>query len=87
MTGITDDQIRDFWRNAGGSFHGPHVEHATMEEAKFLPFMRKLLRLVVAYADADCVEGHTRFCSIHGKDKCICGFTELSAAFDDIAEI
>lgn len=31
------------WRAAGGAFHGPHVEHAYMEEAKFLPFMRNLL--------------------------------------------
>jgi len=39
---ITDEDIRKMWREAGGSFHGPNVEHATMPEALFLPYMRAL---------------------------------------------
>lgn len=39
----SDDEIRQLWRAAGGDFHGPHVEHAFMEETKFLIYMRKLL--------------------------------------------
>lgn len=37
---ITDTEIRASWRAAGGNFYGPHVETASMPEAKFLPFMR-----------------------------------------------
>lgn len=37
---VSDAEIRDDWRKAGGGFHGPHVEHAYIEEAKFLPYMR-----------------------------------------------
>jgi hypothetical protein len=37
---LSNAEIRRIWREAGGGFHGPHVEHAYMEEAKFLPFMR-----------------------------------------------
>jgi hypothetical protein len=40
---IGNDEIRAIWRKAGGGFHGPHVEQAYMEEAKFLLFMRELL--------------------------------------------
>jgi hypothetical protein len=40
---INDDAIRQMWRAAGGDFHGPHIEHAFMEERKFLPFMRQLI--------------------------------------------
>lgn len=35
-------EIRAKWREAGGKFHGPHVETGTMEEAKLLPFLAGL---------------------------------------------
>lgn len=41
---ISDDQLRELWRKAGGSFHGPIVEHGSIEEAKLLPFLRSLLQ-------------------------------------------
>jgi hypothetical protein len=40
---ISDEEIREMWRRAGGAFHGPHVEQAYMEKQKFLAFMRQLL--------------------------------------------
>lgn len=40
---ITDEAIRKLWRDAGGSFYGPRVEHANIRESDFLPFMRALL--------------------------------------------
>lgn len=40
---ITDEAIRKLWRDAGGSFYGPRVEHANIKESDFLPFMRGLL--------------------------------------------
>jgi hypothetical protein len=40
---MTDKEIRDLWRKAGGKFHGPNVEHGYMEEAKLLPFLRRLI--------------------------------------------
>ena len=43
MTDITDEAIRKLWRDAGGSFYGPRVEHANIKESDFLPFMRALL--------------------------------------------
>ncbi len=39
--GHTDDELRDLWKNAGGLFHGPHVETGTMPEATLLPMLRK----------------------------------------------
>lgn len=39
----TDEDLRKIWRDAGGSFHGPHVETGTMPEAKLLPFLRVLV--------------------------------------------
>lgn len=44
MSEHTPDAIWKLWRDAGGSFHGPHVEHATMPESDFLPFMERLLQ-------------------------------------------
>lgn len=38
-----DWDLRDLWRNAGGSFHGPNVEHGSMPEEKLLPFLRSLV--------------------------------------------
>ena len=43
MRSATDNEIRQAWREAGGDFHGPHVEHGYMEERKLLPFLRNLL--------------------------------------------
>ena len=40
---MTDNGLRDVWRNAGGQFHGPNIETGTMPEAKLLPFLRWLL--------------------------------------------
>ena len=39
---MSDRNIIDAWKRAGGTFYGPHVEHADMEYAKWLPFMRGL---------------------------------------------
>jgi len=41
---LSDDEIRLHWRQAGGEFHGPHVETGTMPEALLLPFLRGLMR-------------------------------------------
>lgn len=40
---ISDELLRTMWRNAGGSFYGPHVETGSMPEAKLLPFLRALI--------------------------------------------
>lgn len=39
---MRDEQIRDRWREAGGSFHGPRIEHASMEERLLLRFLGTL---------------------------------------------
>lgn len=39
---VTDDELRKMWRDAGGRFHGPHVETGTMPESLLLPFLRNL---------------------------------------------
>jgi len=40
---VPDDfELRERWRAAGGSFHGPCVETGTMPEAQLLPFLRDL---------------------------------------------
>jgi hypothetical protein len=39
---LTDEALRERWRAAGGSFHGPNVEHGIMAEARLLPFLRAL---------------------------------------------
>lgn len=38
---LTDNDIRRIWREAGGSFYGPNVEHADIEESKLFTFFRK----------------------------------------------
>ncbi len=43
FTKPSDDELRTFWRKAGGSFYGPHVEHGDMEEANLLLFLRSLV--------------------------------------------
>lgn len=42
-TGPSDEVLRWLWREMGGSFHGPNVEHGIMPEAKLLPLLRQLL--------------------------------------------
>ena len=39
---LSDDELRQRWRDAGGSFHGPKIETGTMPESKLLPFLRQL---------------------------------------------
>lgn len=36
---MRDSEIRDRWREAGGTFHGPRVEHGNMEERALLRFL------------------------------------------------
>src|SRR5436190_928265 len=33
-TDLTDDELRQLWRRAGGRFHGPNVETGTMPEGE-----------------------------------------------------
>jgi hypothetical protein len=40
---FTDYEIREMWKSWGGSFHGPHVETATMPETNFFAMMRAIL--------------------------------------------
>ena len=39
---LTDDELRAYWRSAGGTFYGPRVEHGDMTEALLLPLLRQL---------------------------------------------
>lgn len=39
---MNDSQIRARWREAGGKFHGPNVEHGSMEERALLRFLGSL---------------------------------------------
>jgi hypothetical protein len=39
---LSDDQIREMWRAAGGELHGPLVETATMPEDKMLGLIREV---------------------------------------------
>jgi hypothetical protein len=39
----TDDELRALWRANGGEFHGPHVEHGSIEEQALFKLLRKLL--------------------------------------------
>jgi len=38
----TDEEIRQWWRDIGGDFFGPKIEHVCMPEEKFLTAMRTL---------------------------------------------
>ena len=40
---LTDDDIRKMWMDAGGTFHGPITETATMTEERIIKFIRRLL--------------------------------------------
>lgn len=37
--------LRRMWRNLGGEFYGPNVEHGSMPESKLLPLLQRLQRL------------------------------------------
>ncbi len=50
--GCDDDYLRHIWRQAGGSFHGPLVEHGTMPEEKLLPFLRSVCSVRSEYDKA-----------------------------------
>ncbi len=41
---ITDAEILAMWLAAGGTFHGPITETATMTEAKIIDFIRSILQ-------------------------------------------
>ena len=40
---MSDDEVRRWWVQWGGRFHGPNVETGTMPEEKLLPMLRKLM--------------------------------------------
>lgn len=42
---LTDAELRHLWRCAGGRFHGPTVEHATMPEDIWLHLMHRMVAL------------------------------------------
>lgn len=44
MEAYSDDSLRTLWRQAGGSFHGPHIETGDMPEAQLLPLLRSLMK-------------------------------------------
>lgn len=44
---MTNDELRALWRKAGGEFHGPSVETATMPEAQLLAFLRAPIDMVL----------------------------------------
>ena len=68
MSTLSDHELQRMWREAGGGFHGPHVEHGYMEEAKLLSFLRSF----AARAAAD----ERERCALI----CLTIETELSAA-------
>lgn len=37
---MTDDEIRSAWRQAGGEFHGPKIEHGSIREVDLFAFVR-----------------------------------------------
>jgi hypothetical protein len=39
---MKDSELRDKWRQAGGEFYGPKVEHGSMEEMKLLRYLGSL---------------------------------------------
>lgn len=41
-SGVTQRILRDMWREAGGEFHGPHIETGCMPEAKLLCLLKEL---------------------------------------------
>lgn len=42
-TGLTQSDIRHLFKRHGGDFHGPHVEHANIEEQAFYRFTAELI--------------------------------------------
>ena len=47
----TDLEIRQLWKRAGGSFFGPHVEHASMKFDDFRAFMSAVMVALGPFAD------------------------------------
>ncbi len=62
----TNDELRRMWREAGGKFHGPHVETGTMPEEKLLDFLRHLMH------DNHAREGECQRDAFHGRCCCTC---------------
>jgi hypothetical protein len=56
MSTVGDKDLLRMWREVGGSFHGPHVEHGYMEEAKLLPFLRALAARAAADERERCAQ-------------------------------
>ena len=40
---LTDSDLREFWKIAGGNFHGPNIETATIPEARLFDILRTLI--------------------------------------------
>lgn len=47
-------EILALWKQHGGRFHGPHVEHATATEVNFYAFAEALLAAAVAVERQRC---------------------------------
>jgi hypothetical protein len=41
---LTDSELKEMWKVAGGEFYGPNVETGSMPEFKLLPFLRSLIQ-------------------------------------------
>lgn len=41
---ISRSEIKELWKKHGGSQHGPHVEHYTIEELAFYRFADELVQ-------------------------------------------
>jgi hypothetical protein len=62
MTEITDGEARTLWLLAGGSFHGPKIEHGSIKEVDLLPLLKWMAKQTAAldeirrkcYGFADC---------------------------------
>lgn len=48
--GISDKTVKACWELWGGSFHGPNVETATIEEKRMYSFARDMYRRGIATA-------------------------------------
>ena len=41
---FTDKELRSIWREAGGDFHGPIIEHGSIKEEDLFVFLRGILK-------------------------------------------
>lgn len=48
---LSDNDLRDLWRRAGGTFHGPKTECGSIEEASLLPFLRHMVEALAWYKE------------------------------------